>query len=152
MLARRDRSFRNWSVYQDRGPRWVGPHGQALASVGQQALALAQGGESRFDYPAAAKIPKTATDSLELSGMTMYQTRHSGASIDRVRGFRILREVQKRGRWRAFSSVARYGKGSHLAADYHSLPLTLRNKLETLARRAEGLLTGRLRIHQLTSG
>ena len=24
----RDRSIRNWTVYQDRSPRWVGPHGQ----------------------------------------------------------------------------------------------------------------------------
>ena len=30
-----------------------------------------------FDYPAAANMFKTATDSLGLSGMTMYQTRHS---------------------------------------------------------------------------
>ena len=26
MVMGRDCSFRNWSVYQDRGPRWVGPH------------------------------------------------------------------------------------------------------------------------------
>ena len=37
MLVGRDRSFRNWSVYQDRGPRWVGSHGPALASMAQQA-------------------------------------------------------------------------------------------------------------------
>ena len=39
--------------------------------------------------------------------MTMYKTHHSGARIDRVRGFRTLQEVQKRGQWKAFSSVAR---------------------------------------------
>ena len=48
-----------------------------------------------FDHPAAAKMFNTATDYLELSGMTMCQTRHSGASIDRVRGFRTLHEVRK---------------------------------------------------------
>ena len=48
-----------------------------------------------FDFPAAAKLFKTATDALGLSGMTMYQTRHSGASIDRVRGFRTLQKFQK---------------------------------------------------------
>ena len=48
----------------------------------------------------------------------------------------------------AFSSVATYDMGSRLAADYR----TLRNKLETVARRVEGLLIGLLRIHQLTSG
>ena len=54
-----------------------------------------------FVGPAAAKKLKTATDTLGLSGMTMYQTRHSGASIDRVRGFRTLQEVQRRGQWEA---------------------------------------------------
>ena len=43
MLLGRDRSCRKWSVYQDRGARWVGPHGPALASLGQQAPAPAQG-------------------------------------------------------------------------------------------------------------
>ena len=80
---------------------------------------------------------KTATDSLGLNGMTVHQTRHSAASIDRERGFRTLQEVQRRGQW---SSVTRYDKSRRLAADYHSLP-RLRNKLETLAQRAEVFLT-----------
>ena len=42
-----------------------------------------------FNYLVAAKFFKTAIDALGLSGMTTYQTRHSGASIHRVRGFRI---------------------------------------------------------------
>ena len=161
MLVGRDRSFRNWSVYQDRvrdgsvlmDQRW-------LQWVNKVLPRLKEGNpEERicsFDYPAAAKMLKTATDSLEVSGKTMYQTRHSGASIDRVRGLRTLQQVQKRGQWGGrgggFSSVARYDKSSRLAADYHSLLLTLRNKLETLARRAKELLIGRLRIHQLTIG
>ena len=37
-----DRSFRNWSIYQHRSTRWVGPHGPAVASMGQQALAQAE--------------------------------------------------------------------------------------------------------------
>ena len=35
-----------------------------------------------FDNLAAAKLFKTATDALALRGMTMYSTRHSGASFD----------------------------------------------------------------------
>ena len=58
-----------------------------------------------FDHPAAANIFKAATGTLALNGMTMYQTRHSGASIDRVRCFSTLQEVQRRGQWKAFSSV-----------------------------------------------
>ena len=43
LLVCRDRSIRNWSVHQDRSPRWVNLHGPALASMGHQALAPAQG-------------------------------------------------------------------------------------------------------------
>ena len=38
-----------------------------------------------FDYFVAAKLFKTATGALGLSGLTMYQARHSSASIERVR-------------------------------------------------------------------
>ena len=54
-----------------------------------------------FEDPAAAKKFKPATDALGLSGLTMYQTRHNGAS------FRTLPEVQRRVPWKAFSSVTK---------------------------------------------
>ena len=47
-----------------------------------------------FDYLAAANMFYTATDSLPFIGLNMYQKRHSGASIDRVRGFRTLQEIR----------------------------------------------------------
>ena len=98
-----------------------------------------------------SSCPESATDALGLSSITMYQTRHSGASIDRVRGFRTLQEVQIRGQWKAFSSVTRYDKSSRLAAGYHSLPRSLRDKLETLAQRAEVLLMRRLQVQLFTN-
>ena len=61
MLVGRDRSFRSWSVYQNRNPQWVSPYGSALASMGQQAPARTQGRTYLEDkiwnveYPAAAK-------------------------------------------------------------------------------------------------
>ena len=97
---------------------------------------------SKVDHPAAATMFKTATDALGLSGITMYQTRLTRTA--RVRGFRTLQEVRKRGRWKAFSSVTRYVKNSRLVAEYHSLLRPLRNKLETFARRSKGLLIQRL--------
>ena len=42
-----------------------------------------------FDYVVRAKMFKAATETLGLSGMTMYQTSHSGTNIDRVRGFTV---------------------------------------------------------------
>ncbi|CAE7463997.1 unnamed protein product [Symbiodinium sp. CCMP2592] len=40
-----------------------------------------------------------------------YRLRHGGPSRDILLGLRNLQEVQKRGRWRSFSSVRRYEKG-----------------------------------------
>jgi len=40
----------------------------------------------------------------------LYMGRHSGASLDRLENRYNLSEVQKRGRWRSSSSVARYEK------------------------------------------
>ena len=91
------------------------------------------------------KIFMTATDALGLNRVTMNYTRLSGASIDRMRGFRNLQEMQRRGQWKAFSSVTRY------EADYHTLPRPLRYKLETLAQRAEVLLTMQLQVRRLTN-
>ena len=49
--------------------------------------------------------------------LTMHQTRLCGASIDQVRGFGTLQEVQRRGQWKALSSSGtRYDKSSRLAA------------------------------------
>ena len=55
--------------------------------------------------------------------MTIFQTRRSAVSIDRVRGLITLQEEQKRGQWK------------------NSLPRPLQNKMEILARRAVVLLT-----------
>ena len=45
MLIDRDRSFRNWSIYENRSPRRVGPHGPAPASMGSNILSLLTQGE-----------------------------------------------------------------------------------------------------------
>ena len=59
---------------------------------------------------------------LGLNDMTVYQTRHSGASIDRLRGFRTLREVQRRGQWKAYCK--RYTYRAHVFL-MHSLSACL---------------------------
>ena len=83
------------------------------------------------------------------------QTRHSGASIDPVRGFRTLQEVQRRGQWKAFSSFTRYHKSSRLAADYHSLPCPFRDRLETSRATCQGIVdkaTASLAAHKRITG
>ena len=76
---------------------------------------------------------------------------HSGASIDRVRGIRILYEVHRRGQWRALRRIKRYNESSCLAVDCHFVPRTLRDKLGTRAQRAEVSLTKRLQIQLFTN-
>ena len=46
---------------------------------------------------------------------TLYVLRHSGASSDAWEERRDLSAIQRRGRWRAASSVRRYEKGGRLA-------------------------------------
>ena len=46
--------------------------------------------------------------------LTMYQTRHGGASIDQVRDCGTLQDVQTRGQWKAFSNGTRYDKNIRL--------------------------------------
>ena len=77
----------------DRNPRWVGLHW-----VNKLLPALKAGNPEEkiwiFVYTAAAKMFDSATVSPGFNGMTMYQTRHSGASIDRVRDFSTLLKAQ----------------------------------------------------------
>ena len=61
VLVGRDRNFRNWSDYQGRNQRWVGPYGSALTSLGQQALALVEvwtsgSADLEFPLPCSSKI------------------------------------------------------------------------------------------------
>ena len=58
-------------------------------------------------------------------------TKHvSGARINQVRGFRTLQEEQTTGQW------------------HHSLPRPLPNKLDTLTRLVEVLLTNRFHVQR----
>ena len=51
----------------------------------------------------------------------LYMGRHSGASLDRLENRYGLSEVQRRGRWRSTSSVARYEKHALVQQVYQSL-------------------------------
>ena len=115
--------IRDGSVLMDQ--RWLewssssSPHSRSEIRERKSGISITLQQQKKF---------KAATDTLGLSGMIMFQTRHSGASIDRVRGFGTLQEVQRRGQWKAYRSVTRYDKSSRLEADYHSLPRPLRKE------------------------
>ena len=106
MLVDRDRS---------RNQRWVGLHGSALTNSSPHSRQEIRKGKSGISIAAA-----NVQNSDRLSGTQRHgpgaSARHSGASIDWVRGSRTLQEVQGRGQWKALSSVIRYDKSSRLAA------------------------------------
>ena len=57
-----------------------------------------------------------------------YRLRHGGASRDFALGKRKLKEIQRRGRWKTFSSVRRYEKGGRLNQLLHELPASVLRK------------------------
>ncbi|CAK0834874.1 unnamed protein product, partial [Prorocentrum cordatum] len=58
---------------------------------------------------------------IALGAAHMYMLRHGGASHDYASGCRRLEDVRRRGRWRSWSSVRRYEKGSRLGQVVHKL-------------------------------
>ena len=68
---------------------------------------------------------RTVVDALgvesALGAAHMYMLRHGGASHDYASGCRRLEDVRRRGRWRSWSSVRRYEKGSRLGQVIHKL-------------------------------
>ena len=72
-----------------------------------------------FDYNEYSKVFKKVVEELGLD-ITPYQTRHSGPSIDRARGYRSQGEVQKRGQWEGLEvsgSLREVGKPPNEPAD-----------------------------------
>ena len=105
-----------------------------------------------FRYPELVKLIKKATTFLEIPHLTLYQARHSGASIDRAKKARTLDEVQRRGFWASKTSVNRYEKSSRMAADYLGLPAKTRELVERYASRVEDYVLGSKVSRQSTLG
>ena len=51
--------------------------------------------------------------------------RHGGPSVDAAKGLRTIPEIQKRGMWRAASSVRRYEKAGTLMRQLEKVPRAL---------------------------
>lgn len=80
-------------------------------------------------YPVYAKHVAVAGRALRLPfPVSPYVFRHGGASEAVHRQVRTLKEVQVRGRWRAFSSVRRYQKAGRLLHMIQRLSSTLMNE------------------------
>lgn len=83
--------------------------------------------------------------------ITPYQTRHSGPSIDRSRKLRSQAEVQKRGQWKAQSSVARYEKSARLAATFDALPARLRTHCRMCEDGLSAIMSGTRPVPEFAS-
>lgn len=55
-----------------------------------------------------------------------YSARHCGASSDKASGVRSLVEVQRRGRWKCMTSVARYEMAARINEQLNLLPPQVR--------------------------
>ena len=68
-----------------------------------------------------------AVDVLHLSRLdvTPHCARHGGPSVDAAKGLRTIPEIQKRGMWRAASSVRRYEKAGALMRQLEKVPRAL---------------------------
>ena len=97
LLVGRNRSFQNWSVYQDKSPRWVGPHGPGLAHCVYKllpALKAENPEDKNLEFWLHCSSQRCSTQQPFLRGSAA----HTGDRIDRVRDFSTLQEVQKRSR------------------------------------------------------
>ena len=71
-----------------------------------------------------------------------YRLRHGGPSRDVLLGFRTLQEIQKRGRWRSFSSVRRYEKGGRVTQQMQALSKATRQKALEASQNIQSVVCG----------
>ncbi|CAK0867094.1 unnamed protein product [Prorocentrum cordatum] len=96
-----------------------------------------------FSYPEATTLLKEAAQDLGVAPVTLYQMRHSGASIDLAKGWRSLTSAQRRGEWTQAKSMHRYEHSSRLGSDYAKLDPRLRATCEEAERQLALILTDR---------
>lgn len=66
--------------------------------------------------------PQVTRLKLGALGASMYSLRHGGASDDLLAARRTLAEAQRRGCWKASSSLARYAKETRMLSELAKVP------------------------------
>ena len=89
-----------------------------------------------FTYPELCRMVKLASEAIRIP-FVPYQLRHSGPSWDSLQNLRPFLEVQKRGMWASYSSVARYEKAAHTLAEYRKVPESMRLYLDQVLANLE---------------
>ena len=96
------------------------------------------------DYTEASRFFAAAahTVGVALLKPVLYSMRHAGPSNDIADRLRQFRDVKKRGRWAADSSVRRYEKAGMLNQELNRLPAAVRARALEAARRLSEVLGG----------
>ena len=73
---------------------------------------------------------KQACQDLRLQDLVPYQLRHTGPSWEYLFRRLSLPSIQKKGRWKAISSMRRYEKSGEVTRTYERIPLAQREFYE----------------------
>jgi len=98
-----------------------------------------------FDYPELITELRAAASTLGLPRVVAYQLRHSGPSVDRIRGSRTQEECRKRGRWQSHRSLVRYEKHARLAQEWNAYSEEQRHHFLMCEEQLEDVVLGRRR-------
>ena len=96
-----------------------------------------------FEYPELAARMKQEAEKLGIQ-FAPYQLRHSGPSWDRMRQRRSLLAIQKRGRWKSFSSVQRCEKSGRMMQKFSQYPLQLRRFAQECLENLQKVILGEM--------
>ncbi|CAE8643896.1 unnamed protein product [Polarella glacialis] len=114
---------------------WIGEALEVLASgEGREAL-------WPFTYPELTAELRLCSKELGVK-MVPYQLRHAGPSWDRIKNFRSLVDIQKRGRWKSLKSVTRYEKATLILSEFDRLPSAVKHHCDLCARNLKEYILG----------
>ena len=122
---------------------WLGP---VLAKLKEHTAP----GQSVWDFT----YPMLTAELREISALlgidiVPYQLRHSGPSWDATQQRRTLEQIQKRGRWKTFSSVCRYEKGGRSLQSFQELDVDVRGYCETAVALLSDVMLGKVAAPRL---
>ena len=127
----------------DRGRSWLGDMLNLLSSIAGDPQALLFP-ISLNQYETLLRQSSTRLN-LPMGMLTPHVIRHTGASADKFKRRRTLRQIKKRGTWRADKSVARYEKEGLILFSAKELSPSIQSAAHKAHSAVPGLLLEHLR-------
>jgi hypothetical protein len=120
---------------------------KSITWIGEALAALAEGEGSDalwpFTYPELSAELRACSRDLGVK-LVPYQLRHAGPSWDRIKNFRSLMDIQKRGRWKSFKSVTRYEKATLILSEFDRLPKLIKQHCDLCTLHLKEYMLGTL--------